>query len=1841
MYGFMNPVLSTENVGLNITAPQQLGRYFKSGSKFTAAGDRVERMFAAMNRKGGRPMGVHIGQVQDYSRIPRYEVQGANARYDIAGIPDFLKFKRGQGAGQYEVDVYDVKNLSSLKGMKPNAAIKDIMDNPAYGTQVPGYQTMLADIEWLRGGSEGADNMREMLREQLASDPEQLEIFNEMLKEGKDITARGAYVASRYTPEEAMRAGGDRKGMLGAIGTGLENVINKGKTFYQGKGKSAPNIVRAQMPTITTADVPAQQKIIAGKAEQAQGMARSLALQATLYQSHAIKRHIMGDEGLRLEYGDQEFTPAEEDAAAFWQTKGREGETKYYGRNPLEINPNISRADLYSLRHATDINLSMLSGGDIPVTAGGIGDGGRKPPISVLEEMADPEEPGRKRTTTKKAVEQLAATGGVSPEVLKILSNLGGGKDSTRIMYGRKTPMTGAQLSRYYGGFEKLFKEQIGTMTTAEGFAPGRLVEQYQKIPEMLAGQFSGTQATQIRGLDPQMAMITAQSFAQEQGMSFSGLLKKSGVGGLLGTWNALEGMAKTIMPNMGKISSDATGGRGGFVPRAMMALFGGSESEAQGFDNEQGMMPFMRGAPGAFETARKFKSAFTTGGTPAGEFGSIAQAWVEQFGKMTEQIDRSTNSLVQGEKGFKDLDEMLKKTTITADNTQKVMGRYEALEEKRMMRWEKAANVREAYGGTAYPQPGQGARTLTADERAYISRAGGTTEQARAVKAFMQSDVDVAQGRRALAYTLADREVPGERGGFKPQGFARMGRAMLGGFGLMYLRNIYDIATGGAQTGYQPYTQLQTQMSPQLAGMYPGQQPYWTAEQEVQQAQLPYAGSGFAGLQNFVASQYRDPTRAGLASLGGAALAAGGAGLWMGSMVGAPWLGAVGAVAAPLLVNQMQRRGALTDMQGTATGLAGRYYSGQWGMEDFHEMMQQQNTLAGSAMDYANFGLDNQANQLGYNFSRNIIEPFGRWMVGITDPQKAAAMEDPEIAAMAFEVLNIQQRRDELGGDVDLETLLEGMGYSPTEIGERTRWVGTAQQAGLDIPPEGVIGAELLASRYGMQLGRQPGGAFETLAGAVSMQMPWIQGAAQISQADPWSTFEQQEQETGDLLQLWSDRGGITDAELARMRGGAQRFAGLGTAAPDFGGAGRRKREFMGQLGDMSAAQYGVFAREYQMGGMMKQMGLFWQPPSAEEYAGMDSGQIRQRERELGVQQMRTSAMFGVYQGMNQLGFAQPSMVDYQDMTTAQLGNVGAQVRGAFGVQQQMELAGAPNAEIFGQAVGLMEGKIGQRMLGVLGGDRMQWARYALERPQEFAQLPFEMPGVGGSTIDKFYMGATDIREGYGGAQTMTGMQWGTSSLAMPGISSAGMAGRIWGGDYQSRTDISQGLAGALVSGGRFGGRLYQMEQQAAHTQAMAGIQMEQIALNRTFQTGVGLGQYTGIVNPQTGQPFGFNTGAFNVNVRGVGGFQTQGGGLWGVQDAMRGLGNMQQEWQFGRQWEQSAMQDRFWQQNFNLNRRQAMMQRPWRREDWAYQDTTRGLQWQWRQEDFQEESRFMTGRDRRLAERQMGRDTIMYGLEGEQIDKQRERQEDLWKLEDERFMLQEAQHREQVEFQEEGIRVQERFFEERKRLTEEQYKLQRAFQIRQMELSEKQAAAAAAYAAEQAKMALTMEELSQFTTEVMAQGSLFNEQTLTALADALEDINPELAKLIRQLIEAQKDLGKGGGGSQEPWESDDGDAFQEPWEEPEEGEQGPRQYGGYVEAGREYTVGEAGPEKFKPFLTGQIVPNHRINPAENTVIAPTSDAKVNQLIHLILNLGDQHFREYILDTVDAEIDV
>jgi hypothetical protein len=277
-------------------------------------------------------------------------------------------------------------------------------------------------------------------------------------------------------------------------------------------------------------------------------------------------------------------------------------------------------------------------------------------------------------------------------------------------------------------------------------------------------------------------------------------------------------------------------------------------------------------------------------------------------------------------------------------------------------------------------------------------------------------------------------------------------------------------------------------------------------------------------------------------------------------------------------------------------------------------------------------------------------------------------------------------------------------------------------------------------------------------------------------------------------------------------------------------------------------------------------------------------------------------------------------------------------------------------------------------------------------------------------------------------------------------------------------------------------------------------------------------------------------------------------------------------------------------------LQGQQMQMTRGFTQADWAFQDTQRGMNWQWKQEDFQEQARFMTGRQRRLAERGMQRETITYNLEGERITTQRDQQKQLWNLEDERFEMERTHFEENQEFAKDQLQKQREFYEENKKLQEEELILTRKYQLESLALNMKslEAQLKAAEALQVAKVAYDLIIANQ-------QVGIDNWKTVSEFTNMLPDT---VKNAVTATIAA---VG------------------------------GPPTIQGAQVSGLE----GAGPAAVdRPYYwtpTYQGGPN----PWANTVIpGPTTAAGTGNMI-INLNIGNERFGSWIIDTVQDELDI
>lgn len=387
-------------------------------------------------------------------------------------------------------------------------------------------------------------------------------------------------------------------------------------------------------------------------------------------------------------------------------------------------------------------------------------------------------------------------------------------------------------------------------------------------------------------------------------------------------------------------------------------------------------------------------------------------------------------------------------------------------------------------------------------------------------------------------------------------------------------------------------------------------------------------------------------------------------------------------------------------------------------------------------------------------------------------------------------------------------------------------------------------------------------------------------------------------------------------------------------------------------------------------------------------------------------------------------------------------------------------------------------------------------------------------LPGVttmNGTQMSASALGFTD----FGLSGRPTGMSWGTSSLQMGGITGAQMANNIFGSGWQGNAAFDQGLIRGMVGGVSLGGTVTTLDgQQVSSVGGMMGASLYQAKVNRDYEL----------------FQIGLQNERLDLNVS-----HTK--QMWGIEDKQRQLSYDYQMQNFAFQQENLDRSEYFGTAFMQMNRKQSLMQREWTQEDWGYSDQVRGLQWGWKQEDFAEESRFMTGRARRKAERQNERDTTLHNLEGDQIDRQRGRQEELWKLEDERHKLQKQQFEENLKMQQRQLNASKEYYEENFKLQERQTKLSRAHHEAEIALQRRAAAAAAQHAERQYRLQQTMAQVQIATQHFQGTLKTVADNGLESVKAKLLELNPKLLEMAGYLDIISKipfgtTGGSGGGG-------------------------------------------------------------------------------------------------------------
>lgn len=1099
--------------------------------------------------------------------------------------------------------------------------------------------------------------------------------------------------------------------------------------------------------------------------------------------------------------------------------------------------------------------------------------------------------------------------------------------------------------------------------------------------------------------------------------------------------------------------------------------------------------------------------------------------------------------------------------------------------------------------------------------------------------------------------------QIAAEEGGPTSEAFGKMSRRLLGGFGLMYLRSIGGIIMQPTQLGYQEALQEQMQVQQGWGSRFGGVIPFTNPEQMYQRAAATYGGMGWSGIRQLQANiMQQHPSAQGALGMAESGIGAAGLVATMGWMAGTPiaWpiLGAV-AAGAGLITAGINVAGAANQPEKNAIAIASQMASGA-------------NTTPGqikwsSLLNWSNYGYALDKERQGpmvqaLDSMRKYQAAGGTDLMGFLKGQNLAPQQINQYMSMYQQVQASQYPNIDIAGLVAAQGLQQqynipltqgqygtyallaaglsqGIPYEQSAMGlawrPYTNLAQQQQQAGQLISnwlgQGGLTGAQIQQASLGAQRYQQLGIFAPNMGGNVTTTTPGAVGMQPILGAVPVQAngSVNLNQATLAINALTNTNAQATPPVIQPGQQTVQGIIGYAhTQAPSITQTVNLTDKWIqDMLGtQMNERQFQMYAGAYRQYTNRLLMGLPATQPGTEQFMGnMTDQQVAAILRQQQATAYRQNIQQQVFAGYQALGVTNPNMLPTENMTVGQMMQLTQQQQFGASFQQTMLQGGATGAQAqqYGLAFANMTPQQSVMYQGLANLNQQQWGSYLLNNPQIAAQLPSSVRGIGGQQVGTMSLGMVGITPG----GQLSGMGWGTQNLAtaqlvsqymnanqtqqfmgatatgpitIGGISQAQavqlasqeMAQQIWGRNYQTRTDISQGAAAALVSGGTFGLAQYQQTLSANYQAQTAGNQLAQLNLQAEYQ-------------PK----------------------------FWAIEDRQRALQNQQAQWGFQMQSQQMQLGRQQFYENIGMNIQQSQMQRGWTQQDWAYQNQVRNLQWGWRQEDFGENLRFMTGRERRLAERQMGRETTMHDLEGEQIQKQKDRQREMWALEDQRFAVQKKQYEENYSLQQRNLEKQKDFYEKGFELQNEAIALQREYWKKQHELQVAAAGASLEYAKEQQRINQLMLEFSQFSQTASAEGNLFNAQTIKDLITALGDADPVLKKLLEDALALANASGHGpghdyGGGSA---------------------------IGGSVFANQIALVGEAGPELVKSHLPLSVLPNNELKSRimSSDFQSSWSNSTINlkpkepQVIRLTVPIyvGDEFLEEKVIEIVDGQV--
>ena len=1012
--------------------------------------------------------------------------------------------------------------------------------------------------------------------------------------------------------------------------------------------------------------------------------------------------------------------------------------------------------------------------------------------------------------------------------------------------------------------------------------------------------------------------------------------------------------------------------------------------------------------------------------------------------------------------------------------------------------------------------------------------------------------------------------------------GWGGLARRALGGFGLMYLRSIYGLATEGIGWGAQEAEQMQGTMQG-VFGQQLGRSSVYAGLSQKAEIATALAGGGMTAKNATQLWQASHPTLRGLGQAAISGVAVAGATSWLGSMV--PEIGEIGlGVLAPIALGAAAVSYGL-DIQ----GLAQDPNSVAWRLSKAGVTSAWKGDSAGTGISLAQMAKDFTAYESIFHMTPAQLATTHQQLAlanavrGQTVPYKQLVQQYGAVSAgtvLAKSYLEGQTpliaNEQAAAQTTAFYTNYAGAGfnaYNPTAV----QTMGAYYAYGVDLA--GIYGGAQAAfgAGAGGQFGVDKSGNI-TPTSAAGSAPSWVLSAAERAKTVSGPQAQALNLGVQRLQALPTAQFMARPQNDLAMDAFAYRLAALTTPQFSMTQAGQQRWMAQAQLGG-TASMPSVFQYE-NVNVSPAQVGT-----AQAQAAGWQSLETRRQNLIAGFTQIAAisgnkqfeaniAAAFGG--GIAAAATASPASQAMTDKTNAAIAAAvptssmldrstrstapqsAAALATAAEARRQMQNAIPGVQSTSGYYSGYFEPERpdkGERDNQPYGLTNIQWTSPAARVSSEYARTPTPPVTVapqGAAQISpKYYsmlegmlnrnpvmlnLGAQlsgydasgSLEQVTGGTMpawqammadrnittgALTGLPWGTTSIGSGvkgGPNAQQMATKMFGADWQNSYTARNITTGVDIPGfGRVGGERGQqygaIQQQWGFAQAQAGLSMAQVNMQQAFQTGVGIQNYSGTINPQTGTPFGFNTGnfGFNVSVPGQGAYsyQSQGGGAWGLADAQRYLGYAQTQSGFQFQQRGLDIQTTQFGQNMALQAQGMALTRAQGTEQFQYAQGMSAQQFGFGQMMFREQARFTSGRERRLSEMQNTENVTVYGMEKEQREKEFGFQKQGWDLQTKQFQLQIKQFTETKKLQQDQLDTSIKFFEEQKKLQEESVKMDRAQQTMQIQYQKESIGL-------QLAMAAAAKDTSEKLLEMQLQSDLTNGAISLLADDALQKL-------------------------------------------------------------------------------------------------------------------------------------